>query len=55
MPGTPETEDLKVKTVHRLPYLASALIKGLRLSPAIATPAVRVAPDREIFYCEWRM
>ncbi|RYP22145.1 hypothetical protein DL767_009119 [Monosporascus sp. MG133] len=50
-----EVEDLELKTLEQLPYLTSILMEGLRLSPAIATRMARVAPDRDIFYREWRI
>ncbi|RYP45735.1 hypothetical protein DL768_007976 [Monosporascus sp. mg162] len=50
-----KVEDLSLKTLEQLPYLTSILKEGLRLSPAIATRMARVAPDRDLFYHEWRI
>ncbi|RYO91541.1 hypothetical protein DL764_008276 [Monosporascus ibericus] len=50
-----EAEDLDLKTLEQLPYLTLVLMEGLRLSPAIATRMARVAPDRDLFYREWRI
>lgn len=44
-----------LRTLEQLPYLTSTLMEGLRLSPAIGTRMARVAPDRDLFYDEWRI
>jgi len=49
----PGVIDLKV--LEQLPYLTSTIMEGLRLSPGIATRMARVAPDRDLFYKEWRI
>lgn len=44
-----------VKTLEQCPYLTSIIMEGMRLSPAIGTRMARVAPDRELFYGDWRI
>ncbi|KAI2628595.1 cytochrome P450 [Hypoxylon sp. NC1633] len=46
---------LDLKTLEQLPYLTSALMEGLRLSPAVATRMARVAQDRELTYGDWKI
>ncbi|KAK7946092.1 Trichodiene oxygenase [Apiospora aurea] len=36
--------------LENLPYLTAVLMEGLRLSPALATRAQRIAPDRDLVY-----
>lgn len=48
-----DVTDLKV--LEQLPYLTSTLMEGLRLSPGTATRMARIAPDRDLFYKEWRI
>jgi cytochrome P450 len=44
-----------LNALERLPYLTSVLMEGMRLSPAIASRMARIAPDRDLFYKEWRI
>jgi cytochrome P450 len=39
----------------QLPYLTAVLYEGLRLSPSLATRMARVAPNRDLFYAQWRI
>jgi cytochrome P450 len=39
--------------LEQLPYLTGVLMEGLRFSPAIATRATRVAPDRDLVFGKW--
>ncbi|KAA8572114.1 hypothetical protein MFRU_018g01200 [Monilinia fructicola] len=48
-----DTQD--IKRLERLPYLTSVLMEGLRLSPAVASRSARIAPDRDLWYKEWRI
>ncbi|KAI0899294.1 cytochrome P450 [Annulohypoxylon nitens] len=45
----------KLESLEKLPYLTSVIMEGLRLSPGIATRMARIAPDRDLFYKEWRI
>ncbi|KAI8631574.1 cytochrome P450 [Xylariaceae sp. FL1651] len=45
----------QLRALEQLPFLTAVLMEGLRLSPAVATRMARVAPDRDIFYNEWRI
>lgn len=44
-----------IKTLDQLPYLTSVIMEGIRLSPAIGSRMARIAPDRDLFYGEWRI
>lgn len=46
---------LPLGTLEQLPYLSAVLTEGLRMSPAIASRSARVAPDKELFYENWRV
>jgi cytochrome P450 len=48
-----DMDDIGLSELERLPYLTAVLMEGLRLSPAIATRATRVAPDRDLIYGKW--
>ncbi|KAK0625349.1 cytochrome P450 [Bombardia bombarda] len=43
---------LELRTLEKLPYLTAVLTEGMRMSPALATRAQRVAVDRDIVYEE---
>lgn len=45
----------ELKVLEQLPYLTSTIMEGLRLSPGNATRMARIAPDRDLFYKEWRI
>lgn len=45
----------ELRVLEQLPYLTAVLKEGLRLSPAVATRSARVAPDRDLFYNDWRI
>lgn len=47
--------NLPLSTLEKLPYLTGVLREGLRLSPGLATRLARVAPDRDLFYDQWRI
>ncbi|KAK8130639.1 cytochrome P450, partial [Apiospora kogelbergensis] len=42
--------DLSWPVLENMPYLRAVIMKGLRLSPGLATRAQRVAPDRDLVY-----
>ncbi|KAH8897331.1 cytochrome P450 [Thozetella sp. PMI_491] len=44
-----------VKVLEKLPYLTAVLMEGLRLSPGQATRTQRIAPDRDLFYNDYRI
>ncbi|KAJ8107825.1 hypothetical protein ONZ43_g6617 [Nemania bipapillata] len=44
-----------LKSLEQLPLLTSVLMEGLRLSPAVASRMTRIAPDRELYYKNWRI
>lgn len=44
-----------VAALERLPFLTGVIREGLRLSPGLATRLARVAPDRDLFYGQWRI
>ncbi|KAI1773303.1 putative Trichodiene oxygenase [Hypoxylon cercidicola] len=46
---------LDVNVLEQLPCLTATIMEGLRLSPGIATRMARIAPDRDLFYKEWRI
>lgn len=46
---------LEIKTLEQLPYLTSVIMEGMRLSPAIGSRMARIAPDRDIFYGDFRI
>ncbi|KAH9984483.1 trichodiene oxygenase [Xylariaceae sp. FL0662B] len=48
-------DTVELNTLEHLPYLTAIRVEGLRLSPAIASRMARIAPDRVIFYKEWRI
>lgn len=47
--------NLTLSTLEKLPYLTGVVREGLRLSPGLATRLARVAPDRDLFYDQWRI
>nr|QED55508.1 TRI23 [Trichoderma turrialbense] len=53
--GVDSPTNLDLKALEQLPYLTAVIEEGLRLSPGIATRMGRIAPDRDIFYKEWRI
>ncbi|KAF3763945.1 cytochrome P450 [Cryphonectria parasitica EP155] len=53
--GVCSPSDFDLKSLEKLPYLTSTIMEGIRLSPAIASRMGRVAPDRDIFYEQWRI
>lgn len=48
-------DNLPLSALEKLPFLTGALREGLRLSPGVATRLARVAPDRDLFYEDWRI
>jgi cytochrome P450 len=54
-PGGSYPADLDWVKLQQLPYLTAVLHEGLRLSPALASRMARVAPDRDLFYGQWRI
>lgn len=44
-----------LKRLEQLPLLTATIMEGLRLSPGVATRMARIAPDRDIFYKNWRI
>ncbi|KAI1354453.1 trichodiene oxygenase [Xylaria sp. FL0043] len=51
-----ENSDVMVlKVLEKLPYLTSTIMEGLRLSPGVATRMARIAPDRDLFYKEYKI
>lgn len=51
--ATVDTRDLKA--LEQLPYLKAVLMEGLRISTALGTRLARIAPDRDLFYKQWRI
>lgn len=51
--ATIDTHNLKA--LEQLPYLKAILMEGLRISPALGTRMARIAPDRDLFYEQWRI
>ncbi|XDG06281.1 hypothetical protein ABKA04_005896 [Annulohypoxylon sp. FPYF3050] len=51
--ATVDTHNLKA--LEQLPYLKAVLMEGLRISPALGTRMARIAPDRDLFYEQWRI
>lgn len=47
--------NIDIKTLEKCLYLTSVLMEGMRLSPAIGSRMARIAPDRDIFYGDWRV
>lgn len=47
--------NIDIKTLEKCSYLTSVLMEGMRLSPAIGSRMARIAPDRDIFYGDWRI
>lgn len=43
-------DNMTVPQLEQLPYLASVLHEGLRLSPSVGTRLARIAPDRDLVY-----
>ncbi|KAI0869644.1 trichodiene oxygenase [Hypoxylon argillaceum] len=50
-----EGDVMTLKVLEKLPYLTATLMEGLRLSPGIATRMTRIAPDRDLFYGDYRI
>ncbi|RFU78097.1 cytochrome p450 [Trichoderma arundinaceum] len=48
-------DNLELKSLEQLPYITAVIMEGMRLFPAVATRMAHVAPDRDIFYNEWRI
>lgn len=46
---------LPLSTLEQLPLLTGVIREGLRLSPGVGTRLARVAPDRDLFYEQWRI
>lgn len=46
---------MTVKVLEQLPYLTSTIMEGLRLSPGLATRMARIAPDRDLYYRDFRI
>lgn len=47
--------NIDIKTLEKCSYLTSVLMEGMRLSPAIGSRMARIAPDRDLFYGDWRI
>lgn len=50
-----EDGEYSVAVLEQLPFLTGVIREGLRLSPGLATRLARVAPDRDLFYGQWRI
>lgn len=48
-------QDFDLRTLEQLPYLTAIIMEGIRLSPALGTRMARIAPDRDLFYNNWRI
>ncbi|KAI1137268.1 cytochrome P450 [Hypoxylon sp. FL0543] len=46
---------IDISVLEQLPYLTATIMESLRLSPGTATRMARIAPDRDLFYKEWRI
>lgn len=46
---------LPLSTLEQLLFLNGVIREGLRLSPGVGTRLARVAPDRDLFYEQWRI
>lgn len=46
---------LPLSTLEQLPFLTGVVREGLRLSPGVSTRLARVAPDRDLFFDQWRI
>lgn len=53
--GFPGRGSAALRTLSQLPFLNSTIMEGLRLSPGVATRMARIAPDRDLFYKDWRI
>ncbi|KAK3936660.1 cytochrome P450 [Diplogelasinospora grovesii] len=49
------TTEPRLNELEQLPYLTAVLMEGLRLGPGNATRMARIAPDRDLFYENWRI
>jgi len=49
------SDTVELMTPEQQPYLTSVLMKGMRLSPAIATRMARIALDRDLVYSGQRI
>lgn len=47
--------NMDIKTLEKCSYLTAILMEGMRLSPAIGSRMARIAPDRDLFYGNWRI
>lgn len=47
--------NLPLAVLEQLPLFTGCICEGLRLSPGLATRLARVAPDRDLFYGQWRI
>ena len=45
----------KLQQLEQLPYLTSVIMESLRLSNGVSTRLARVAPDRDIYFQNWRI
>ncbi|KAF2280231.1 cytochrome P450 [Westerdykella ornata] len=50
-----QADGLYLRELEQLPYLTAVLMEGLRLSPGLATRMARIAPDRSIYYEQWKI
>ncbi|KAI1415025.1 trichodiene oxygenase [Hypoxylon sp. FL1857] len=48
-------EGINLARLEALPYFTAVLMEGLRLSTPISSRSQRIAPDRDIWYGEWRI
>lgn len=53
--GSSRSNVIDLKTLEQLPFLTSTIKEALRLSPGVATRMARIAPDRDLFYKDWRI
>ncbi|KAG6365865.1 hypothetical protein INS49_000041 [Diaporthe citri] len=53
--GLSRSNVIELKPLEQLPFLTSTIKEGLRLSPGVATRMARIAPDRDLFYKDWRI
>ena len=52
---TSTAQPLNLQALEKLPYLTGIMLEGFRQSPGLGSRMHRIAPDRDIFYKEWRI
>jgi len=45
----------KLQQLEKLPYLTAVILEGLRLGNGVSTRLARVAPDRSIYFRDWKI